>query len=622
VAASAPVYSIADEHRSHTEAAAWARFVAAEGTDEFHAGWLSLLASRIAHARAALLLVADDQGQAFGVAATWPDARHDLKYLGPVAQRALSERAGVVVGPDGGEPEPDGGAHVGYPIEVAGKLCAAVVVDIAETARADLQAALRQIHWASAWLVDHFRRLMLAEREATLARVDLLNDLLATALQHGRLEPSAMAVANRLAQRLQCDRVSVGFEHAGRVKPLVLSHTATFDARADLVRWIGDAMDEVLDLGVAVRHPVVAADELGAIVHGESARELRVEAICSVPLLHEGQTIGAMTLERTGGPAFDDSTLSLARAAGELLGPVWVLQRERDRPWWQRLREHARSAAQAIAGPQHPGIKLLSSAAALFVAVISFWFIDYRISARTVVEGSQQIAAVAPFEGFVAEAMARAGDTVRQGQPLARLDDRDLKLESARWSAEREQLMRRFQVAQAAQDRGAMGVVSAQIGQAEAQLALVQERLARATLVAPYDGVVVSGDLSQQIGSPVEQGKVLFEVAPAQGYRIILQVDERDIARLEVGQRGELVLSGLPGEPQPFTVRQITPVSTAQDGRNFFRVEAQLDATAPPRLRPGMEGVGKVLVGRERLIWIWTHGFTDWWRLALWTWMP
>jgi multidrug resistance efflux pump len=139
--------------------------------------------------------------------------------------------------------------------------------------------------------------------------------------------------------------------------------------------------------------------------------------------------------------------------------------------------------------------------------------------------------------------------------------------------------------------------------------------------VAPYDGIVVSGDLSQQIGSPVEQGKVLFEVAPATGHRVILQVDERDIVRLSVGQPGELVLSGLPGDKMPFTVRQITPVSTAQDGRNFFRVEAQLAADAS-RVRPGMEGIGKVEVGRERLIWAWTHGFTDWLRLAVWNWTP
>jgi hypothetical protein len=39
-------------------------------------------------------------------------------------------------------------------------------------------------------------------------------------------------------------------------------------------------------------------------------------------------------------------------------------------------------------------------------------------------------------------------------------------------------------------------------------------------------------------------------------------------------------------------------------------------------LRPGMEGIGKISAGRERMIWIWTHGLTDWLRLWVWSWWP
>jgi len=191
---SAPIYSITDEHRSHAEAAAWSRFVAAGDAEAFCTSWLALLAARITHARAALLLVADDRAEAFGVTAAWPDPRRDLQYLGPIAKRALSERCGVVAAPGGGEPQADGAAHVGYPIEVGGKLCAAVVFDIAgEGGQSDLQGALRQIHWASAWLIDHFRCQVLVLREAELGRVATLNELMATALQHRRSEPSALA---------------------------------------------------------------------------------------------------------------------------------------------------------------------------------------------------------------------------------------------------------------------------------------------------------------------------------------------------------------------------------------------------------------------------------------------
>ena len=65
----------------------------------------------------------------------------------------------------------------------------------------------------------------------------------------------------------------------------------------------------------------------------------------------------------------------------------------------------------------------------------------------------------------------------------------------------------------------------------------------------------------------------------------------------------------------------ITPVLTAKEGRNYFRVEAQVQKVSN-RLRPGMEGVGKVEIGKRRLIWIWTHEMVYWVRLKLWFWLP
>jgi multidrug efflux pump subunit AcrA (membrane-fusion protein) len=164
-------------------------------------------------------------------------------------------------------------------------------------------------------------------------------------------------------------------------------------------------------------------------------------------------------------------------------------------------------------------------------------------------------------------------------------------------------------------------VIGAQLRQAEAQLALVNEKLARSRVTAPFDGVVISGDLSQLIGSPVEPGKKLFEIAPLKGYRMILQVDETEIRNVQVGQSGRLLISGIAVEPIPFRVSKVTPVATAEDGRNFFRVEATL-ARSPPNLRPGMQGVGKISTGERRLWWIVSHSFTDWLRVTLWKWMP
>ena len=620
---SAPVYSIADEHRARVESAAWARFTAPADAHELYTAWLALTAARIEHVRAGILLTREPDSQTYTVAAAWPDVRRDLQYLGAVAQQVLEQREGVVAAPGGGGPPgADGVAHVGYPLDLAGQMHGAVVFDMGPSTPAGLQEALRQIHWGSAWLIDHFRQWLLQRREAELVRTALLNEVMATAMQHAQLQPSSLAVANELASRLVCDRVSVGFESAGQVTPLVMSNTASFDKRSDLVRWVGQAMDEVLDLGVAVVFPAPADDELGSLAHADSARQLAVAAMLSVAVRHEAQTVGVLSFERNVGPPFSSEERELAAALGVMLGPVWALQRANERGLVGRLRDGLREGVREVVGPSRPGLKLGAAVMALFIAFIALWQTDHRISARTAVEGSAQLAAVAPFDGFLAEALVRAGETVKKGQTLARLDDRDLKLERSRWGAEREQLQRRYQVAQAQADRAAMGVLAAQMNQAEAQLSLVEERLARATVVAPYDGVVVSGDLSQKIGSPVETGRLLFEVAPLQGYRVMLEVDDRDIARLAKGQGGELVLSGMPDRRLGITVKRITPVATQRDGSNLFAVEATIEGGAPPGLRPGMEGIGKVVVGERSLLWIWTHGFFDWLRLSMWNWMP
>ncbi len=232
-----------------------------------------------------------------------------------------------------------------------------------------------------------------------------------------------------------------------------------------------------------------------------------------------------------------------------------------------------------------------------------------------------QRAVTAPFNGFVREAPLRAGDTVKAGQVIGRFEDRELQLERLKMTAQRDQYERQHREAMAKRDRAQIEIVGAQISQAEAQLALLDEQLARTAMVAPFDSVIVSGDLSQSLGSPVERGQVLFELAPLDGYRIVLKVDERDIAHVALGQRGELAVTAMPGEAVPFTVTSITPVNLAQEGRNYFRVEASLEGSTG-RLRPGMAGVGKIHVDERKLVWIWTRTLTDWVRLTLWSWLP
>jgi RND family efflux transporter MFP subunit len=244
---------------------------------------------------------------------------------------------------------------------------------------------------------------------------------------------------------------------------------------------------------------------------------------------------------------------------------------------------------------------------------------EYRVRSPALIEGLVQRAAVAPYDGYIAAATVRAGDPVRTGDVLARMDDRDLKLEEAKAAADAELADRKLREAVGRGDAAAVRVGEADAQQADAALALVREKHSRATIKAPFDGHIVSGDWSQQLGAPIEQGHVLFEIAPMDAWRVVLKVDERDIVQLRAGQHGELVLAGLPGRHFEIQVIRIAPVAQPEDGRNSFRVEARMVRGSPSRIQPGMEGVGKVAAGEHSLLWIGFHRVFDWVRYTLWT---
>ena len=129
--------------------------------------------------------------------------------------------------------------------------------------------------------------------------------------------------------------------------------------------------------------------------------------------------------------------------------------------------------------------------------------------------------------------------------------------------------------------------------------------------------MVISGDLSQSLGAPVETGQLLFEVAPLDSYRVVLEVDEHDVAGLDSARSGHLIIAALPQSNFAISLDKLVPVAVSGEASNYFRVEASLDEPSS-LLRPGMRGVTKVDMGRRNLLWIWTHAVLD--RIRLWAW--
>jgi biotin carboxyl carrier protein len=338
---------------------------------------------------------------------------------------------------------------------------------------------------------------------------------------------------------------------------------------------------------------------------------------CSVPIVAGGRAIGALTLERdAGAAAFAPPELAVLEDIASFAGPVLQLQQSAEAPWHRRMREAVRERMAA------PGRRALAWATAIVaLALVLAVPLPWRVSAPARLEGAVQRAVVAATDGFLQQVDVRPGDRVRAGQVLGELSSQDLELERKRRESELRQHENAYRAAEARNDRTQMVISQSRAAEAQALLDLAQARLDRSRLVSPFDGIVIKGDLSQSLGAPVQKGEVLMVLSPGDAYRLILEVDEADIAAVRPGQHGQLALASRPEAPLAFTTRRIVPVATSADGRNYFEVEASLDR-ADPGLRPGLGGVAKIETGARPLAWLLFHRFADWLRLAAWTVSP
>ena len=601
----------------------WQKFGNATSAEEFYGTWLALQCRKIdGIAAGVLLLGSPKEGQPYAPVAFWPDRQFDSKHLADVAERALTERRGLTIkrqnGPDRSSPPR---YHIAYPLQVAGQVYGIIALDADSRPQEALRHIVRQLQWGAGWMEALFHRRQSAGISWAHDRLQAVVSILSTVVSHKSFDGAVVAFVTELATRFSCDRVSLGFVRRGSTRVKAVSHTAQFGTDTNLLRAIGVAMDEALDQQAAIVFPSSKPKAVVTRAHSELARHSGNGAICSVPLNGPTDTVGIITFERTEDKPFDQEMVQLFESISALVGPVLEVQRRDDRWLLSKAIDATNAQLRAVIGPRHVAMKL-----ALFVIVTLALFLtfargNYRVTAKTVIEPASRQAVVAAYDGYINTANVRAGDLVRKNQLLAQLDDRKLKLERSKWQSQQEQSLRQYYEALGNRNAAQVQILTAQVAQARAQVALLDEEIARTKVIAPVDGVIVTGDLSQSLGAPIERGQVLFELAPLDSYRIVLQVDERQIGDVAVGQRGRLILAGFADDPLDFSVGRFTPVSTASEGRNFFRVEARLE-NVPERLRPGMEGVGKIEIDRRRLIWIWTHEVVDWLRLKTWNWLP
>jgi len=555
----------------------------------------------------------------------WPEETNGSSFA-EITSRAEQEGKGLVINRKRQAPLEKNARQsilISYPVSLDEHCHFTAAYEIEPADEAQLHRAMQQLQWGMNWLVQ-FGLTLLGDQLATFLigpekEFSQIFKLIGDAQKLSSYRERIDLLSAQMGQLLGCDRVVIGLLEEGRISIPSLTEKSFAGRRAGYNQLTVAALEECVDQHKTISLPPLDDSPLQITrAHQELAEKHGCDQLLSICLADKNDdAIGAILFERPPGHPFTQDMVGICQSIVMVLGPMLREWRQRDLPLPAYVVKRSRKFLNKKMGSgtvgRNVGIVLLCC----FLLFAIFSRGDFYVSADSRLSGTTQLVISAPFSGYVTKALKSAGDQVEKDELIAALDETDLTLEQLSWSSRKNQAELEYRKAVAENLNAEAKIIKEQKRQAEIQLSLLDLQRQRTIITAPINGLLVKGDLSQSIGAPVERGQVLFEIVPENEFKIILEVDEKDIAFVRQEQEGTAVLNALPQQRFEFRIAKITPVSTAADGKNTFRVEGELKS-GTERLRPGMNGYGKILIDRKPLVWIWSRTILG--KIRLWLW--
>lgn len=445
-------------------------------------------------------------------------------------------------------------------------------------------------------------------------------------------ESAAMNLCNELATRTGASRVTLGWLKGDRIKVKAFSHTEEFDKKQELVVQIEKTMEECLDQEEPVQFDPDNTESSENVTRAAQvlSRSQGGNSVLSLPLRRRAEIVGVVTMEFSPGLKLTPQASTALSVAVDLLGPQLYDRYVNDRWLITKTGISIRDVAGMAVGPKHMTAKLIIIAVIAVAIFINVYRPMYHVSApfQFVLENKRKIDM--PFDGYLKNVYVKPGDHVKKGAALIDLDDTDFVTRRAGARADRAKADAEYQMYSSKPEKQAEAAIAkADRDRAQAEYEKYDYMISLAHITAPFDGLVLKGDLTDQVNSHKQPGEELMWIAeegkPDEPpmMRAELEVPERDIQKIRdihmVGNHstGQLATVADPTKKFDIEVDRIVPMGEAKESDNIFTVYAKL-ITSDPRWQDGMRGDARINVERKSLAWIWTHKAFDWLRLKLW----
>lgn len=202
-------------------------------------------------------------------------------------------------------------------------------------------------------------------------------------------------------------------------------------------------------------------------------------------------------------------------------------------------------------------------------------------------EAEYDVALVARASGPVIELLTEEGKKVEKGQLLARLESDAIRaqLEIAKVALGEAQL--NYDRAKRSYEaelipREMFDLAKSRLDSAEAQLHGNQVQLDYTEVRAPFGGLIIERFI--KFAETVQVGAPLFRIADFDPLQCPIQVPEKDLSRMKLGQSAFVQVEAFPGERFPARVLRISPIVSAVTGT----VKVTLEVSTQSKLSPGM----------------------------------
>jgi len=279
------------------------------------------------------------------------------------------------------------------------------------------------------------------------------------------------------------------------------------------------------------------------------------------------------------------------------------------------LAKRAASLREKALGPQRNRFFIKVGAVAAALAILAFGRMELTVKGDCKIVSQVSGFAAPQITGTVRQMLKKEGDSVKKGESIALLDDRDIQNAMQETALKIEQSKAR--VAEfASKDVPRWNEETLNLKIYENQLRQLELRLEAAAVASPQDGVIVTRQdrLNAVRDAVVQSGTPICEIADVSSLSVEVEVEERDIGLVKVGQPITFTLAGAPGKVFRSRVEAISPVTSQTMGKNYFIARGAVD-NSQGRFRPGLTGAAGVPAGKAPLVYVMFRRTIEWVRL-------